>query len=119
MLGPSHGIEHGPCLIRLSGGCKGFVNFNQISLCCTSDVGNRIQIVTGIKLLHQLINASWMLKGHILFRDSFFISFKDPGGFIVGPLFRIVAGEEAIFEIKFFADDEWSVGIIKDIVLKD
>ena len=60
-----------------------------------------------------------MLQCGIAFRKAVFIQFVIPGGFIVLACFRIITGEQPVFKIVIFTDDQAGVGVRLNIFTVD
>ena len=66
-------------------------------------------------LFEQLKHAVSIFQAAVHFGHAVFVHLKRPGRLVIGALFRIVAGEQAVIELVVFVHQKRSVGVLGDV----
>ena len=118
MLGPAQGIQDGAGLVGLAGGTELLVDLEQVLFGNTRDVGDVLQGVTRIVLLHQVEDAAFVLQRSVTQRSAVRALFKAPLALVILARLGVIAAEKAILEVIALADDERGVGIVDDVIVE-
>ncbi|MPN39398.1 hypothetical protein SDC9_186926 [bioreactor metagenome] len=91
----------------------------ELVLWCAADALHLLGRVALVVLLHQLVDAARVLQRRISLDVAVFAELVVPGLLVVGALFFVVAGEDAIHEFKVIAHDEAEVRVVVHVLVMD
>ena len=118
MLGPAQCVQDGAGLVGLARGTELLVDLEQVFFGNTRDVGDVLQGVPRVMLLHQVEDAALVLQRGVTQRGAVRALFEAPLALVILARLGVIAAEKAVLEVIALADDERGVGIVDNVIVE-